>query len=117
MAEAVTADDRDLPEIPDRCPWERPASYRVKARLPPPAGGWTHPAARPSRPLLVPKIHDAVDAWRDGGYADASDVTRCLFAYWFDEDHEIAGFDAPFRFHFCQREAIETLAWLMEIAG
>ncbi|MCS7054926.1 MAG: DEAD/DEAH box helicase family protein, partial [Thermoflexales bacterium] len=46
----------------------------------------------------------------------ASDVTRRLFAYWFEEEHEVPGFGAPFRYHFCQREAIETLAWLVEIA-
>ena len=27
------------------------------------------------------------------------------------------GFDVPFRYYFCQREAIETLVWLVEIAG
>ena len=30
MAEAVIAYDRELPEIPDRRPWERPAPYLVK---------------------------------------------------------------------------------------
>ena len=54
---------------------------------------------------------------RAAGYRGASDVTRRLFEYWFEEDHEIAGFDAPFRYYFCQREAIETLAWLVEIDG
>ena len=51
------------------------------------------------------------------GYPGASDVTRRLFEYWFDEDHEVAGFRVPFRYYFCQREAIETLVWLVEIAG
>ena len=27
------------------------------------------------------------------------------------------GFAVPFRYYFCQREAIETLVWLVEIAG
>ena len=117
MAEAVIAYDRDLPEIPDRRPWERPASHLVKDDAAP--NGWRvdDSGRRPSRLLLPPKIRAAVDAWRDGGYAGASDVTRRLFAYWFDEDHEVAGFDAPFRYHFCQREAIETLVWLVEIDG
>ena len=30
MAEAVVAYDKVLPEIPDRRPWEPPASYLVK---------------------------------------------------------------------------------------
>ena len=117
MAEAVIAYDRDLPEIPDRRPWEHPASHLVKDDAAP--NGWRvdDSGRRPSRLLLPPKIRAAVDAWRDGGYAGASEVTRRLFAYWFDEDHEVAGFDAPFRYHFCQREAIETLVWLVEIDG
>ena len=46
----------------------------------------------------------------------ASDATRRLFAYWFEEDHAVAGFPVPFRYHFCQREAIETLAYVVEVA-
>ena len=82
-----------------------------------PAGGEDKTERRPSRLLLVPNIRNAVDAWRDGGYQGASDITSRLFEYWFEEDHEVAGFDAPFRYYFCQREAIETLIWLVEIAG
>ncbi len=72
---------------------------------------------RPSRLLLPPKIREEVNTWRGGGYLGASDVTRRLFEYWFEEDHEITGFDAPFRYYFCQREAIETLVWLVEVGG
>jgi len=36
---------------------------------------------------------------------------------WFDEDHDVPGFQVPFRYYFCQREAIETLIWLIEISG
>ena len=116
MAEAVVAYDRDLPEIPGRRLWERPESYLVKADAAP--TGWREDTTgrRPSELLLTPKIRAAVDAWRAAGYAGASEVTRRLFAYWFDEDHEVAGFDMPFRYYFGQREAIETLAWLVEIA-
>ena len=72
---------------------------------------------RPSRLLLVPKVRAAVDAWRKGGYKGASGVTRRLFEYWFEEDHEVPVFGVPFRYYFCQREAIETLVWLVEIAS
>ena len=79
---------------------------------------WSEEAGRrPSKLLLVPKIRAAVDAWREKGYAGASEVTQRLFAYWFDEDHDVPEFAAPFRYYFCQREAIETLVWLIEIAG
>ncbi len=117
MPESVISYDRDLPQIAGRLPWEAPGSYLVKdddTRT-----GWREDCSgrRPSRLLLVPKIRDAVDAWRGTGYDGASEVTKRLFAYWFEEDHEVPDFDAPFRYYFCQREAIETLAWLVEIAG
>lgn len=117
MARAVIAYDKDLPEIPGRRPWEKPTSYLVKDDAA--ATGWREETSgrRPSRLLLVPKIRAAVDAWRASGYEGASEVTRRLFGYWFEEDHEVPGFAAPFRYYFCQREALETLAWLVEIAG
>ncbi len=117
MAKAVIRYDRDLPEIRGRRPWERPVSHLVKDDDAP--TGWREDDSgrRPSRLLLTPKIRDAVDSWRDDGYPGASEVTRRLFEYWFEEDHAVPGFDAPFRYYFCQREAIETLAWLVEVAG
>ena len=116
MVDAVIAYDKDLPEIPGRRPWEKPTSYLVKDDG---AAGWREETSgrRPSRLLLVPKIRAAVDAWRAGGYEGASAVTRRLFEYWFDEDHEVPGFGVPFRYYFCQREAIETMVWLVEISG
>jgi type III restriction enzyme len=117
MAKAVIAYDKDLPEIPGRRPWEKPTSYLVKDVAAPTGWRVDESGRRPSRLLLVPKIRAAVDAWRDGRYEGASDVTRRLFEYWFEEDHEVPGFGVPFRYYFCQREAIETLAWLVEVAG
>lgn len=114
MAKAVIQYDKDLPEIQDRRPWEKPTSHLVKDDAP---TGWREESGRrPSQLLLVPKIRQAVDAWRDSGYEGASEVARRLFEYWFAEDHAVDGFDAPFRYYFCQREAIETLVWLVEIA-
>lgn len=117
MAGSVIQYDKELPEIPGRLARERPASYLVKDDAA--ATGWRvdESGRRPSQLLLVPKIRAAVDAWRDGGYEGASDITRRLFEYWFEEDHEVPGFDVPLRYYFCQREAIETLAWLVEVAG
>lgn len=117
MPKAVINYDKDLPAIPGRIPWERPTSFLVKDDAAP--TGWRQDTSgrRPSRLLLVPKIRAAVDAWRAEGYEGASDVSRRLFEYWFEEDHDVPGFDAPFRYYFCQREAIETLAWLVEVAG
>lgn len=117
MPASIIAYDKDLPEIPGRCPWTRPSSFLVKDITA--DTGWREDASgrRPSRLLLIPKLRTAVDAWRDGGYPGASAVAQRLFEYWFEEEHEVAGFDAPFRYHFCQREAMETLVYLVEIVG
>jgi type III restriction enzyme len=117
MAKAVISYNKDLPEIPGRRPWEKPTSFLVKDETAP--TGWREDISgrRSSSLLLIPKIRLAVDAWRDQGYPGVSDVTRRLLEYWFDEDHEVADFSAPFRYYFCQREAIETLVWLVEVAG
>lgn len=115
MAESIIAYDKDLPEIPDRRPWEKPTSFLVKGDTP---GSWLidDSGRQPSNLLLVNKLRAAVDAWREQGYPGASEVTQRLFEYWFEEDHEVADFPVPFRYHFCQREAMETLAYIVEIA-
>jgi type III restriction enzyme len=115
MPRSVIAYDKELPEIPGRCAWDKPASFLVRD-----AGsdsGWRvdGSARRPSNLLLIEKIRNEVDKWRDDGYPGASEVTQHLFRYWFEEDHEVEGFPAPFRYHFCQREAIETLIYITEI--
>ena len=116
MLRSVVNYDKDLPAIPDRRPWEKPAAHLIKDDTAP--TGWREdPGRRESSLLLVPKIRDEVDAWRDGGYEGASTVTKRLFEYWFEEEHAVPGFDKPFRYHFCQREAIETIVWLVEIVG
>ena len=107
MANAVIAYDKDLPEIPDRRPWERPNSYLVKDDTA--STGWREDKS--SR-----RASDCCSCRRSGRrwtlakarLPGASDVTRRLFEYWFHEDHEVAGSPLPFRYYFCQREAIET---------
>jgi type III restriction enzyme len=123
MPKAIIAYDRDLPEIPGRKPWEPPTSFLVKDAAAPTGWRVDESGRRASRLLLVPKIRAAVDAWRRGDrnkgkqpYAGASDIARRLLQYWFEEDHDVPGFGVPFRYYFCQREAIETLIWLVEIA-
>ena len=116
MARSVIAYDKDLPEIPGRLPWRKPDAHLIKDEKA--ETGWrVQLGRRKSQLLLVPNIRLAVDEWREQGYPDASEVTRRLFEYWFEEDHEVPGFNTPFRYYFCQREAVETLAWLVEIAA
>jgi type III restriction enzyme len=116
MAKAVVSYDKDLPEIPGRLPWAPPTQHLVKDDMAP--TGWrVEEGRRDTGLLLVPKIRAAVDKWRESGYPGASDMSKRLFEYWFEEDHDMPGFPAPFRYYFCQREAIETLVWLIEVAG
>jgi len=116
MPRSVIAYDKDLPEIPGRLPWLKPDAHLVKDEKA--LTGWRIAnGRRKSRLLLVPKIREAVDKWRAKNYSGASEVTLRLFEYWFEEDHEVPGFGTPFRYYFCQREAMETLAWLVEVAA
>lgn len=113
-ASPVVQYDRDLPEIPGRCAWEKPESHLIKTSAA--AGGWAIAAGRrPSQLLLVAKLRNAVDVWRNAGYPDISPVTRRLLEFWFEEDHNVPGFSVPFRYHFGQREAIETLIYIVEV--
>ncbi|CAA9283773.1 MAG: Type III restriction-modification enzyme helicase subunit, partial [uncultured Chloroflexia bacterium] len=106
--------DKDLPEVPGRQGTAHllPTSYLRKTA----EGGFeVVPGRRPSKLLLVNRLRKAVDAWRDGGYSGGSEVTRRLFRYWFDDEHSLPG-GVTFRYYFGQREAIETLAYLVEVA-
>ena len=48
-------------------------------------------------------------AWRDGGYAGVTGITRRLLEHWTNAEE----FETR-RFFFCQLEAVETLIWLAE---
>lgn len=63
---------------------------------------------------LVDGVRAAVDAWRANGYPGASETTRRLLRFWFEEDHRRPSGE-PFQFFFCQREAVETFIYLSEI--
>jgi type III restriction enzyme len=64
---------------------------------------------------LVNGVRAAVDAWRAQGYPRAGATTKRLLAYWFEDEHRRDD-GSPFRFYFCQREAVETFIYLSEIA-
>ncbi len=98
-------------------PWEEPAQYRTPNPM---SGGAAliKPGRRPSKCPLVRSIRAEVDGWRRGGYAGVSDTSRTLLNYWFTTDHLITddeGNSLPFRYHWAQREAMETIVYLYEL--
>lgn len=66
--------------------------------------------------ILSEAIGPVVGPWREHGYEGVTDTTRRLLEHWFFEQHwlDIA---EPFEFWDCQREAIETLIYVYEVAG
>lgn len=110
MARSVVQYDKDLPEIEGRNPYEKPDAYLEKKS----EEEWiVINKRRPSKMLLVNKLREEVDKWREQGYPGASHVTKRLFQYWFEEDH--ISENEPFKFYFGQREAVETLVYIVEI--
>jgi type III restriction enzyme len=72
--------------------------------------------ARVTTAPCVPAIREKVKAWRDGDYKGVTDTTRRLLAHWFETDHRLPS-GRRFSYHPFQREAIETLIYLYEVAG
>ena len=69
-------------------------------------------------PPLVARIRTEVQAWRDAGYAGASDTSCSLLRWWFETEHVQQRGDGtiePFRWYFAQREAVETVVWLFDV--
>ncbi len=71
-------------------------------------------------PPLVAKLREQVKEWRAKDYRGATNTSRSLLHWWFREEHLLAGADVvarEFRYYFAQREAIETIVYLYEVAG
>ncbi len=70
-------------------------------------------------PPLVADLRKQVREWRDKQYAGASDTSKALLNWWFKEEHilyDAKGVAFNFRYYFAQREALETVVWLYEVA-
>lgn len=65
-------------------------------------------------PPLVYKIRLAVYEWRNDQYKGASETSKSLLKFWFDREHISA--EKTFQFFFSQREAIESIIYLYEVA-
>ncbi len=98
-------------------PWEEPTMHRLPNPTPG-APAIIAPGRRPSKVPLVRAIRAEVDAWRRGGYAGVSETSRTLLRHWFENEHLVKnerGESVPFRYHWAQREAIETFIYLYEL--
>lgn len=70
-------------------------------------------------PPLVPQLRKKVKEWRDKGYAGATETSRSLLNWWFKTPHLINTSDgtmAEFKYYFAQREALETIIYLYDVA-
>ncbi len=66
-------------------------------------------------PPLVYKVRHAVRKWRDSNYKGASEISKNLLHFWFDSK-PIEETDRQWRYYFAQREAIESIIYLYEVA-
>ncbi|WP_416201872.1 BPTD_3080 family restriction endonuclease [Thermoflexus sp.] len=83
----------------------RPAGYYLKPRTRGPQMALLEEEFVPLE--LVNTIRERVRAWRERGYPGVTSITRQLLNYWNRPERER-------RLFFCQREAAETLIWLVE---
>ena len=67
-------------------------------------------------PPLVHTIRKEVKDWRDNRYHGASATAKALLNWWFDTEHLLGEVATAFRYYFAQREAIETVIYLYEVA-
>ncbi|HZL33851.1 MAG TPA: DEAD/DEAH box helicase family protein [Tepidisphaeraceae bacterium] len=71
-------------------------------------------------PPLVPTLRRKVKEFRDGGYVGAAATSRSLLNWWFNTPHLVEEGDgamAEFQYFFAQREAMETIVYLMDVVG
>ena len=70
-------------------------------------------------PPLVTELRLRVKAWRENGYKGAAETSRSLLNWWFKTPHLMPQFDggmADFQYYFAQREALETIVYLYDVA-
>lgn len=73
-------------------------------------------------PPLVSLLRKEVKAWRERGYDGAAETSKSLLRWWFVEQHLAPAAYAgalmeEFRYFFAQREALETIVYLMDVVG
>lgn len=118
MPTEITLDNRAALE-PLFKPWQEPIQHRTPNPL---KGGpaIVQPGRRKSRIPTVRGVRAEVSDFRKAGYAGASDTSRRLLRYWFETDHLVLdeeGNHVEFRYHWAQREAVESIVYLYEVRG
>lgn len=71
-------------------------------------------------PPLVSELRKKVKDFRDSGYEGATDTSRSLLTWWFNTPHLLPQTDGTmgeFQYYFAQREALETIVYLIDVAG
>lgn len=71
-------------------------------------------------PPLVPELRRLVAKWRASGYEGATATSRSLLSWWFITPHLIERADGrmeEFQYYFAQREAVETIIYLVDVAN
>jgi type III restriction enzyme len=71
-------------------------------------------------PPLVAELRRKVKEFRDGGYAGAAETSKSLLNWWFNTPHLLPRADgtmAEFQYYFAQREALETIVYLYDVAA
>ena len=71
-------------------------------------------------PPLVTALRRKVKEWRESGYEGVSATSLALLRWWFQKEHPTLAPDGTtfdFQYYFAQREAVETIVYLHEVAG
>jgi len=71
-------------------------------------------------PPLVSQLRKKVKEFRDSGYVGADGTSKGLLKWWFNTPHMLEQADGTmtqFQYYFAQREALETIVYLYDVAG
>jgi len=71
-------------------------------------------------PPLVSQLRKKVKEFRDSGYVGADGTSKSLLNWWFNTPHmleQTSGTLTQFQYYFAQREALETIIYLYDVAG
>ena len=71
-------------------------------------------------PPLVAQLRKNVKVFRDSGYVGATQTSKSLLNWWFNRRHlqpQADGTLTEFQYYFAQREALETIVYLYDVAG